>query len=131
MSKENVEIVKRFYAETEQGNFGLAEFFAPDVRIVWLDNVGIGKETVGLVALGEAMRNWLDAYEDMRLTAEKLLDAGDDVVAIATWRARGRASGVVTEWRHGNVWTVEDGRITAGVAYEDPRDALEAAGLSE
>src|SRR4051794_23950706 len=41
MSEENVEIVGRLYAAFEQGNFWVPEFFDPNVRVVWLDGVGI------------------------------------------------------------------------------------------
>ena len=131
MSQENVELVRRFYSATEHGNFWVPEFFDPNVRIVWLDLVGFEKETVGLAALAEATKSFLESYADLTLTADRLIDAGDQVVAVATWRGRGRASGALTEWPHGTVWTVDDERLTSGVSYSEPREALEAAGVSD
>ncbi len=131
MSQENVEIINRIYSATEQGNFWVPEFFDPEVHIVWLEAVGTERETVGLEAMAGMMRTWLDAYEDVTLTAERLVDAGDQVVVIAVWHARGRTSGAATEWRHGSVWTLKDRRVTSVTSYEDPHEALTAAGLSE
>jgi ketosteroid isomerase-like protein len=131
MSKENVEVIERVYSEFEQGNFSLPEFVDPSVRIVWLDIVGAETETVGVQAMSDVMRTWLEAYERLTLTAERLIDAGDHVVAIAVWRGSGKASGVTTELRHGSVWTLRDGTVTSVVSYMEPRDALKAAGLSE
>jgi ketosteroid isomerase-like protein len=131
MSQANVEIISRIYSATEQGNFWVPEFFDPDVHIVWLEAVGTERETVGLEAMARMMRTWLDAYENVTLTAERLVDAGDQVVALAVWHARGRTSGAATEWHHGTVWTLKDGRVTSLVSHEEPHDALRAAGLSE
>jgi hypothetical protein len=54
MSEENVEIVRRAFAQFEQGNFWVPEFFDPSVRIRWLDAVGTESETVGLQAMSES-----------------------------------------------------------------------------
>ncbi len=131
MSQENVELVRRLYSATGQGNFWVPEFFDPQVRIVWLDGVGMDKETVGLRAMSDMMRTWLEGYEGLTLTADRLIDAGDQVVAIARWRGRGRTSGVVTEWTHASVYGFREGRVGSLVSYSEPRDALEAAGVSE
>jgi ketosteroid isomerase-like protein len=131
MSEENVEVVARAYSEFEQGNFWVPEFFDPNVRIVWLDAVGAEAETIGLQAMSDFMRNWVEVYEHLTLTAERIMDAGEQVVVMATWRGRGKSSGVATEWRHGTVWTLREGKATSVVAYREPSEALEAAGLSE
>ena len=131
MSQENVEIVRRLYSATEQGNFWGPELFDPQVRVVWLDGVGMEEETVGLHALGDVMKTWLEGYEGLTLVAERLIDAGDQVVAVARWRGRGRTSGAVTEWPHASVFAIREGRVTSLVSYSEPREALEAAGVSE
>jgi ketosteroid isomerase-like protein len=131
MSEENVEIVRRAFAQFEQGNFWVPEFFDPSVRIRWLDAVGTESETVGLQAMSEFMMNWLEVHESLRLTADRVIDAGDQVVVFSAWQGRGKSSGVPTEWRHAGVWTLRDGRAVSIVAFPDPKEALEAAGLSE
>ena len=131
MSEESVEIVRRAYAEFERGNFWVPELFDPSVRIGWLDAVGGETETVGLQAMGEMMRSWLDVQEDMTLTAERIVDAGDRVVVLAAWRGSGKTSGVPTEMRHGSIWTLSDGKAISVLSYNDPADAFEAAGVSE
>ena len=32
------------------------------------------------------MKTWLEGYEGLTLVAERLIDAGDQVVAVARWR---------------------------------------------
>ena len=86
---------------------------------------------MGLHALGDEMETWLEGYEDLTLVAERLIEAGDEVAAVARWRGRGRTSGAVTEWPHASVFGVREGRATSLVPYSEPREALEAARASE
>ena len=132
MSQENVEIVRRAFAELERGNFWIPEVFDPSIRVVWLDPIAGGvTETVGLDEMSRTLKEWLRSFEPITTVAERLIDAGDQVVIIAEWRGRGRASGVFTTWRYGAVWTLRDEKVTSIVSYTDPAAAIEAAGLSE
>jgi ketosteroid isomerase-like protein len=132
MSQENVEVVRRAFAEFEQGNFWVPEVFDPSVRIEWLDAMPGGTtETLGLEQLAATLRSWFESWDRVTLTAERLFDAGDQVVVVAAWHGRGKASGVTTEWRFAQVWTMREGRATDLASYRDPTEALEAVGLSE
>lgn len=130
MSQENAEIVRRALAKFESGNFWVPEFFDPGVRIRWLDSVFMQTETVGLQEMSDFMKTWLESWDELSLVPERVLPAGDQVVVICAWHARSK-TGVHTEWRHGGVWTLRDGRITSVIAYPDPEEALEAAGVRE
>ena len=132
MSQENVEIVRRVYAEWEKGNFSTAEAFDPRVRVVWVDPMLAQRaETIGLRETTRNMREFLDVYEHLTARAERIVDAGDVVVAVVSWHGSGKASGVEFAVRHGSVWTISDGKVTRIENYRDPAEALEAAGLSE
>ena len=131
MSQENVEIVRGAFAEFERGNFWVPEIFDPSVRVVWLRVAGFVEETVGLDGMVRAMKEWMQSWEQVTTVAERIIDAGDQVVIIGEWRGRGKASGVLTEWRYGAVYTLRDGKVTEIMSYNDPAEALEAVGLSE
>jgi ketosteroid isomerase-like protein len=134
MSQENVEIVRRAFAEFARGNFWVTEIFDPAIRVRWLDGaatIGLKPETVGAEALANSMKSWLNVYEAVTLTAERIVEAADRVVVLAAWRGHGKVSGVPTEWRHSQIWTLSGGRVTDIVSYNDPAEALEAVGLSE
>jgi uncharacterized protein len=131
MSQENVEMVRRAYAEFEHGKFWAPEFFDPGVRIVWLPAIGGDEETVGLPEMGRVVQDWMRSWDHVRLIAERFIDAGDQVVVIGYWRGRGKASGVNTDWRHGSVWTLREGKATSVVSYSDPNEAVKAVGLEE
>jgi uncharacterized protein len=76
---------------------------------------------------------WFDeAFEEFRTEVEEVIDAGEDrVVALVTFTARGRESGVTLDQRNGLVITFEGERIVRMDSYFDPAEALEAAGLRE
>jgi ketosteroid isomerase-like protein len=129
VATKNVEFVRRIAAEWERGSFP-AEVFAEDVRIVWLEGVGVSPETNGLDEARREIGNWLQNFDHAVLAIEEIIDAGGaHVVTIGVWRARGRASGVETTWRHGQIWTIRDGKVTELVSYTDPDEALAAAGV--
>ena len=131
MSQENVEIARGAHAEFERGNFWTPEIFDPGIRVVWLPGPDGLVETVGLEAMANAVKQWMESWEQVTNSAEQIFDAGDQVVIISNWRGRGKASGVTTEWRYGSVWTFSEGKVTSIISYTDPAEALEAAGLSE
>jgi ketosteroid isomerase-like protein len=132
MSQENVEIVRRAFAQMERGNFDIQELLDANVRIGWLDSLAVGGDvSVGIDDATEAIGAWLSSFERVTLTAERIVGAGEKVVVVAVWRGRGKASGVDTELRHGEVWTIRRGKLLSLVSSTDPREALEAAGLRE
>lgn len=132
MAQENVEIVRRVFAEFERGNFWVPEFFDPDVRVTWLDATPGGEaESVGIEGMTRTVGEWLSSWDRVTLSAERITGAGDQVVVIGSWHGRGKTSAVPTEWRHGQVWTLRDGKVVSLRAYADPVEALEAVGLSE
>ena len=77
--------------------------------------------------LGEMAENW----EDVRFEIDERRDAGEQVVGIGRFRARGRASGVDINVPIGVFTRVRQGKIVYARFFSEPADALEAAGLSE
>jgi ketosteroid isomerase-like protein len=132
VSQKNVEVVRRAFAEFARGNFWVSEFFDPDVRVVWLDAMAPGAlESKGLEGLSQGIKGFVEAFDHVTTEAERIIDAGDQVVVIGAWHGRGKASGVDTEWRYGAVWTLRGGKVISLVSYNDPADALKAVGLAE
>jgi len=66
----------------------------------------------------------------MRRT-ERLIDAGDDVVAFVRWRAQGQSSGAEAEMRLAMVNALRAGKIVRVRFYLDRSEALKAVGLEE
>jgi uncharacterized protein len=84
----------------------------------------------GREAVRDLYRHWAGAFSDWRFEVERLIDAGDQVVAFVTERGHGRGSGVEVEMKRANVTTFRDGRIVRFRSFSSRDDALRAAGLS-
>jgi len=76
---------------------------------------------------------WIDDWDAMEWTLEpeEFIDAGERVVVVARLSARGRASGVSLVRRDGMVWTVRNDKVVRLDYFNNPGEALEAAGLRE
>ena len=94
MSQENVELVRSIYGAWECGDFSSAEWADPEIEYAVPDGPLIGTWR-GLEGMAEAMREFLRAWEDWRVTAEdyRELDA-EHVLVPFRFGGRGKTSGL-------------------------------------
>jgi ketosteroid isomerase-like protein len=139
MSQENVEIVRRFMAASQEA-FATAELataFPADTvsaDFEWILPRGLDGKAVwtGVEEATEFLRLWTDQFDDFSIDVVRLVDVGDERVAVLLHQsATGKESGVPVVWDVGMVFELEGGRIVRGRNYLSHADALEAAGLSE
>ncbi len=131
MSQENVEVVRRVYDALNRVDFDAAfDEMHPDVEIVFER-----APDAGTLQRREAIQGFLEdylaAFDSMVFEPEKLLENGDQIVALVTRRARPKASSGEMVVRNGHIWTLRHGRILSMKSFPDPEKALEAAGLRE
>jgi ketosteroid isomerase-like protein len=135
MSQENVEIVVGVFENTNARDFGaVMDAYADDVVLALHGEVQpfAGEGAMGKKAVGEWFGDWFRTFDrDYRFAIEESRDLGDRVLVIATHHGRGRGSGVPVELQAGWIYTVRDGRISRCDMYTNPREAREAAGLSQ
>lgn len=125
MSEQNVELVRAIYDAWAAGDSAGA-LIADDMEYVnppYAMETGTGgdRRTLGRIR---------EVYPDFRVEPERFVDAGDEIVVIGTALGTS-ASGVAIRWRQGYVWTVRDGCAVRFAWFNDPAEALEAAGLAE
>jgi ketosteroid isomerase-like protein len=81
----------------------------------------------------EGLRRWIaitrEIWGEWRFEPERLVDAGDRVVALVRVVARGGSSGVRLDRETAHLWTMRDGRVIGCKVYLDRSEALEAVGL--
>jgi ketosteroid isomerase-like protein len=87
--------------------------------------------TYGVKAIRDNFERWQSTFDELEVTVEVIIDAGDRVVHSAHWRGRGRGSGIKVDARYYEVHTLRDGTIIRVDEYTERADALDAAGLSE
>jgi ketosteroid isomerase-like protein len=139
MSQEQVEVVRRVYDEFQaamaRGDPGAVfDSEAATDDFEWITNPEFEGRSVwrGREGFVEFVRTWTEEFEDWSIRHERLIDAGDDRVVVLTHQsATGKASGAPVEWKNGQVWELEDGRVIRARNYLNHADALQAAGLSE
>jgi ketosteroid isomerase-like protein len=133
VSQENVETVRRGYAEFLKTGTFVRENFASD--FVWdmshYDGWPEQQVYEGVEAAQRFMQEWTSAWVDWDLQIDKLLDAGDKVVAVARQRGRSKLTGIPVEVLFAKVWTLRGGKNTRMDMYSNVGDALTAAGLRE
>ena len=135
MSQENVEAFKRAIdAYNRRDIDAFLEGIDPEVELHGALQALLESEAT--VYRGhEGVRQWVrdidEAVADIRLDLPEIRDLGDRIVAIGRLRARGKASGAETESPFGCVVEWKNGKATRVLSFLDPKEALEAAGLSE
>jgi ketosteroid isomerase-like protein len=141
MSEDNVETVKdgyaAFRAAWRTNDRAPYEAWLRDMasaRFEYVPSADVLGGPTGSLDREEFLR-WLDTFweefEVVIAEPSELVDAGDIVLARATFRGRGRRSGAEVEIDQWQVWNFTDGRAVRGQAFASRADALEAAGLSE
>jgi ketosteroid isomerase-like protein len=135
MSQENVETFKRgLDAYNRRDIDGFLATFDPAAEWRPLNQVMFGAEATvyrGYEGVRKFVREVDDAFAEAQLEYEESRDLGERIVVIGHVRTLGRASGAQTE--SPIAWLVEfrNGKVTLMKDYLDPREALEAAGLSQ
>ncbi len=124
-----MEIVRRALAYEVDGVGGRAEaeaIFDPNVVM----NPSDEKPSYGFDAMRDDMERWASAFEELEVTVEEIIDAGNQVIVVAHHEGRGRNSGVKVDTRFYEVYTVREGKVSRVDEYTERAKALEAAGLS-
>jgi ketosteroid isomerase-like protein len=131
MAEENVSVVRRAYEAYAKGDLAAAgSAYSEDT--VWdvtrfRPDEGVHR---GMDELARYIGSWRDTWSAHDFALERVIDAGDRVVAVVRESGVGRSSGAPVTVRYGQVITVRDGKIVETVVYSEPRDAFEAAGLT-
>jgi ketosteroid isomerase-like protein len=83
----------------------------------------------GHEGIRQNVENMRDSFEYWRFEPEQFIDAGDQVVVVGTFRARGRDSGLEIERRQSRLWTIRDGMVVRYQWFDGPDEAAHASGL--
>lgn len=76
-----------------------------------------------------SFERWLDGWDEYGAEAERFIDSGDSVLAVAREHGRGASSGVTVSARIFVLVTFRDGKVLRYREFYDEGAAFEAAGL--
>jgi ketosteroid isomerase-like protein len=85
----------------------------------------------GADSFNKAISNVFAAWDDVRFDTERVIDNGDEVVALGQLHGRVHGPGMEVDSPHGEIWTFRDGRVTRMEWFNTHRETMEAAGLGE
>ena len=136
MSQENVETCWRSVDLFNRRDVeAWLEYLDPEVELHWtLFAMLGGGATVfrGHEGVREYLRDLDKAFAEFQIAEiSEIRDLGERVLAVGQLRMRGTGSGAEVESPIAYVVEVKSGKATRIDDFFDPKDALEAAGLSE
>ena len=130
MSESNVEVVQRLFDLYASGGIDhVLEVMDEDIEIVIPPDVSAEPDTYrGHEGARRYFAGFEGMLEDVRYDVFELFPEGDHVLARARLAGRGVSSGLEVELQTVVVHTVEGGKVTRIVPYQDLESAREALG---
>jgi ketosteroid isomerase-like protein len=138
VSQQNVELVRRFYAELaspgsahdfeqRMTDEALGAFLDPGIEWVPPPESLLALDSYrGFDGTRRMWGEFLSAWEDYRVETLDFHDAGDRVAVVV--RIVGRTHGVEVDETRSSLLTIRDGRVIRVQAFTDPEAARKAAG---
>ena len=132
MSQATGEIIRRGWDAWQRGDLpGLFSLF--DAEVIWdTSHFHDWPESAyhGVAGVERFLTEWLEVWADYEMDVDDVIAAPDGrVVSLLRQRGRGRDSGLPMEMSLAQIATLRDGKVTRLENYEDPDEALRAAGL--
>jgi ketosteroid isomerase-like protein len=123
----DIALLNGMLEEWSRGEFWNGEPYTDDV--VFIRSGPDGGEYHGIEGLSFAWRDFLAAWEDFRITTERVVPGdGGIYVLLIRLQARGKGSGVAIDAEVANVVSMRDGRVARLEMFWDRDAALAAAG---
>jgi uncharacterized protein len=130
MSQENVEFVRRGWEAYERGDLSAAlATLSPDLITYVAPPIPVAGTYHGPEGLLQLTLDWAGGFDELVVTAEEYIDAGDQVVVRVRHRASDAESGVPVETDIWYVFTIRAGKSVRAGVFNDRNEAFEAAGL--
>jgi ketosteroid isomerase-like protein len=133
MSRDRVEIVRTLIERWNAGDRraeSLPEYFDPAVELESPLSSVVGEPYRGYAGVEHWMRDLEEHFAEWRIGVDEVRQTGNQVIAIVTINARGRASDIDLQFRSASVHHFgADHRLTRIRIYPDVNEALAAVGL--
>jgi ketosteroid isomerase-like protein len=137
MSQENVQIVREAFGREARRDRSVLDLYHSEVEMdfsasPFADFMTASARPRGVGEVQSAFRDWYEAFDNVETDVDELIDAGESVIAVFTYRGRGRTSGAEVEWKQmAGLWTFRDGKVVRVAWLRSRSDALRAVGLAE
>jgi uncharacterized protein len=125
----DIEELERGYAALNRGDLSVVlDLLDPDIE--WHEPAASleGGAHRGRDSFERFLRGWMESFESFRVEPERVVQRGDELVAVVRQTGTGRSSGLRVETRLAHVWTVADGKAVRWEAVADPEAAVDDGG---
>jgi ketosteroid isomerase-like protein len=133
VSQENVNVIRKAFDSWNRGDLeSWAEYISPEWE--WRPaRLYPGTDAVyrGMEGFTRFWNTFREPWESVHVEVDRIEDLGDRVLALMTFHAKGKGSGVDVTSEYANVFTFRDGLVVYQVGYADWSTALEAVGLAD
>ncbi|HEY4426855.1 MAG TPA: nuclear transport factor 2 family protein [Solirubrobacteraceae bacterium] len=129
MSRANVELVRAAYAHFNRTHAPKLDMLAADFQWHAREDYPDASTHVGHAGLEGLIAKWNASFDDLRVEADELIDAGDHVVVRARICGQIRGTAQKVELPEVQVWKLRDGKGIEVRAYLTTAEALQAVGL--
>lgn len=82
----------------------------------------------GAAAFNDAIASVFATWDHVHFEPERLIDNGDDLIALGVLHGRVHAAGMAIDAPHGQIWSFREGRVTRMRWFNTHGETLEAAG---
>ena len=132
MPEEDIEVVRRIYAEVVARPEAVRELYAPDFELDVTDtgpDIGVVR---GFEPAMQALRPYFEMFDDFHIEIDEVISDASGHLVLAVHDG-GRMHGTDSEIRNERFhnWTLRDGRAVRLSTHLDRNRALEAAGVSQ
>jgi ketosteroid isomerase-like protein len=130
MPADRVETLRRIYESWGRGDFRTGVDLL-DEQVVFMNTPDFIPQRIawGLAETRRFMADFLDDWEDFRIEATELREAGDSVIAAVRQHGVGRDSHAPVDVPYFQVWTFRGDRVIRLENFWEETDALRALGL--
>jgi ketosteroid isomerase-like protein len=130
-------VVRRGYGASSRGDYDVALLaYDPNVEIRFNEVGGIvPPDLLGLHRGHDGFRrlweDWRDAWEEIRLEPQEILDFGSGLLVVVRIVGRGKGSGIPIDEDYFEVFALRGGKVIRQENFLDRDSALKAVGVSE
>jgi ketosteroid isomerase-like protein len=128
----NLDLVRSILAAWEDGDFSATDWAHPEIEWVFADGPEPGTWN-GLSGMAKAHREWLGAWEDLRIVVDEYREVDDErVLVLVHLTGRGKTSGLEigqVRAKGADLFRVWGGKVARLVLYMNRERALADLGL--
>ena len=129
MPETNGERFRRIRQQLSKRHTLDRELLADDAEWVNPDDAVETGSRRGADSFLAAIASVFEGWEESVFEIERVIETGDDVIALGQLRTRGRTAGIEASGPHGEIWTFKNSKVIRMRWFQTHAETLGAAGV--